>query len=104
MPPNPQLRQLGFGPDDRVVISHVDDVGLCQAARQAFIDLWDAGTISSGAAMVPRPWLPAAAAGARANPGVDAFISRERRDFLRASSLHIIGYRPLREIMQAALG
>ncbi len=71
MPPTPLLRQLGFGPNDRVVILHVDDVGMCQASLQAFIDLWDAGTISSGAAMVPCPWFPATAAWARANPGVD---------------------------------
>ena len=31
-----------------------------------------------------------------------AFISREVRDFLRASDIHLIGYRPLREYMAAA--
>ena len=71
MPPNPLLQHLGFGPNDRVVIIHVDDVGMCHASLQAFIDLWDAGTISSGAVMVPCPWFPATAAWARANPGVD---------------------------------
>ncbi len=71
MSPNPLLQHLGFGPDARVVIIHVDDVGMCHASLQAFIDLWDAGTISSGAVMVPCPWFPATAAWARANPGVD---------------------------------
>lgn len=69
--PNPLLKHLGFADDDRVVIIHIDDVGMCHAALQAFIDLWDAGTISSGAVMTPCPWFPATAEWARANPDVD---------------------------------
>ena len=69
--PNPVLKKLGFADDDRVVIIHVDDVGMCHASLQAFADLWDAGTISSGAVMTPCPWFPATAAWARAHPDVD---------------------------------
>lgn len=71
MTPNPLLKKLGFADDNRVVIIHVDDVGMCQASLQAFADLWDAGAISSGAVMTPCPWFPATAAWARAHPGVD---------------------------------
>ena len=71
MSTNPLLETLGFGPDERVVIIHVDDVGMCHASLQAFIDLWDAGTITSGAVMTPCPWFPAVAAWARATPAVD---------------------------------
>jgi len=71
MTPNPILKKLGFADDDRVVIIHVDDVGMCHASLQAFADLWDAGTISSGAVMTPCPWFPATAAWARAHPEVD---------------------------------
>jgi|CXWJ01.1.fsa_nt_gi predicted glycoside hydrolase/deacetylase ChbG (UPF0249 family) len=71
MTPNPILKKLGFADDDRVVIIHVDDVGMCHASLQAFADLWDAGTISSGAVMTPCPWFPATAAWARAHPDVD---------------------------------
>ena len=28
--------ELGFGPDDRVVIVHADDVGMCHAANGRF--------------------------------------------------------------------
>jgi predicted glycoside hydrolase/deacetylase ChbG (UPF0249 family) len=71
MSPNPYLHHLGFSADDRVVIVHVDDVGMCHASLQAFADLWDAGTITSGAVMTPCPWFPATAAWARAHPEVD---------------------------------
>jgi predicted glycoside hydrolase/deacetylase ChbG (UPF0249 family) len=62
MDPNPVLRELGFAHDDRVVIIHADDIGMCQATVSAFADLVDFGLISSGAAMVPCPWFPQAAA------------------------------------------
>ena len=71
MNPNPVLRKLGFSDTDRLVIIHTDDIGMCQASLTAFADLWDFGTISSGAVMVPCPWFPATAAYCRERPGVD---------------------------------
>ncbi len=71
MDPNPVLKKLGFAPDDRLVILHADDVGMCQASVTAFADLVEVGLVSSGAAMVPCPWFPAVAAYCRATPGVD---------------------------------
>ena len=71
MSPNPLLKHLGYSNDDRVVIIHVDDVGMCHASLQAFADLWDAGAVSSGAVMAPCPWFPATAAWARAHAEVD---------------------------------
>lgn len=71
MKPNPLLKKLGFSNSDRVVILHTDDIGMCQASLQAFEDLWDFGTISSGAVMVPCPWFPATAEFCRAHPEVD---------------------------------
>jgi predicted glycoside hydrolase/deacetylase ChbG (UPF0249 family) len=71
MTPNPLLKKLGFSNDDRVVILHTDDIGMCQASLQAFMDLWDFGTISSGAVMTPCPWFPATAKFCRDNPEVD---------------------------------
>jgi predicted glycoside hydrolase/deacetylase ChbG (UPF0249 family) len=69
--PNPVLKKLGFAKDDRVAIIHTDDIGMCQASVDAFADLWEFGLISSGAAMVPCPWFPEAAAFCRAHPSVD---------------------------------
>lgn len=71
MNPNPLLKKLGYSNDDRLVIIHVDDVGMCQASLQAFGDLWEFGTISSGAVMVPCPWFRATVAWARQYPDVD---------------------------------
>ena len=68
---NPILTKLGYSKTDRLVILHVDDVGMCHASLQAFKDLWEYGTISSGAVMVPCPWFPAVADWARQNPSVD---------------------------------
>ncbi len=71
MNPNPFLKKLGFSDNDRLVIIHTDDIGMCHASVQAFKDLWSFGTISSGATMVPCPWFPAVAQMCRENPNMD---------------------------------
>lgn len=71
---NPVLRQLGFADDDRVVILHADDIGMCQATLPAFVDLVDFGLISSAALMVPCPWFPKAAAYCRQHPSLDVGV------------------------------
>ena len=71
MNPNPFLKKLGFSDNDRVVIIHTDDIGMCHASVQAFKDLWAFGTITSGAVMVPCPWFPAVAQMCRENPEMD---------------------------------
>ena len=74
MTPNPLLKKLGYAETDRLVILHTDDIGMCHASLQAFIDLWEFGTISSGAVMVPCPWFPATAEFGRNHPEVDLGI------------------------------
>ncbi|MGC9039159.1 MAG: polysaccharide deacetylase family protein [Roseiflexus sp.] len=68
---NPLLKRLGFRPDDRVVIIHADDLGMCQATIPAVAELFAAGLVSSAATMVPCAWFPAVAAYARATPSAD---------------------------------
>lgn len=68
---NPFLKKLGFSEDTRAVIIHTDDIGMCHASVQAFKDLWNFGTITSGAVMVPCPWFPAVAQMCRQNPEID---------------------------------
>jgi predicted glycoside hydrolase/deacetylase ChbG (UPF0249 family) len=65
------LQNLGFASDDRVVIIHTDDIGMCQASVSAFADLWDFGVITSGAVMVPCPWFMAAAEMCTNHPEMD---------------------------------
>lgn len=69
--PNPVLRRLGLSDTDRVVLIHTDDIGMCQASVSAFQELWEAGAVSCGAAMVPCGWFNAAADYCKANPAVD---------------------------------
>ena len=71
MTPNPFLKTLGFSDSDRLVIIHLDDIGMCHASVQAFQDLWAFGTITSGAVMVPCPWFPSVAQLCRADPSID---------------------------------
>ena len=68
---NPALKRLGYGPSDRVVILHADDVGVCHGANVAFLELSQRGLISCGSVMVPCPWFPEAAALAREHPDLD---------------------------------
>ncbi|HMZ08061.1 MAG TPA: polysaccharide deacetylase family protein [Anaerolineales bacterium] len=71
MNPNPYLKKLGYDNNDRLVIIHTDDIGMCQASVQAFRDLWSVGGVTSGAVMVPCPWFPATAQMCRENPDMD---------------------------------
>src|SRR5918911_5650880 len=71
MASNPFLKKLGFSDNDRLVIIHTDDIGMCHASVQAFKDLWQFDTITSGATMVPCPWFPAVAQMCRENPEID---------------------------------
>lgn len=65
------LTKLGYQETDRLVIIHADDVGMCHATLKAFDDLWNFGTVTSGATMVPCPWFPAVAEYCRKNPEAD---------------------------------
>jgi predicted glycoside hydrolase/deacetylase ChbG (UPF0249 family) len=65
------MRRLGLRDDDRAVIIHLDDVGMCQATLTAYADLLDFGLVSSAAVMVPCGWFPAVASFCRAHPAAD---------------------------------
>lgn len=62
---------LGLAPDERALILHADDVGMCQASIPAFLELAESGGISSASAMVPCPWFSEVARFCRSNPSVD---------------------------------
>ncbi|MBC7260855.1 MAG: ChbG/HpnK family deacetylase, partial [Chloroflexi bacterium] len=66
---NAFLQRLGFAPEDRVVIFHADDLGMCHAMNEAFIDIVGQGFLCTGAVMVPCPWFPELAAWARERAG-----------------------------------
>jgi predicted glycoside hydrolase/deacetylase ChbG (UPF0249 family) len=68
---NPALKQLGFSEQDRVVIIHADDVAVSQASIDAYLELMDYGTITTGSAMTPSSWFPEIARIVRENPHLD---------------------------------
>ncbi len=71
MKPNPFLKKLGYSDNERLVIIHTDDIGMCHASVQAFKDLWAVGGVTSGAVMTPCAWFPAVAKMCRENPDMD---------------------------------
>src|SRR5215472_4749724 len=77
-PLNPYLKELGFHADDRVVVVHADDIGMCHATLPAIDELMAFGMVASASAMVPCPWFLEAASWHRRNPQFDLGIPRER--------------------------
>lgn len=63
--------RLGFTAQDKVVLLHVDDVGLCHAQNRGFFDVIEYGLVTTGSVMVPCPWFPEAATYARRRPDLD---------------------------------
>ncbi len=72
--PNPVLKKLGYSKDDRLIIVHVDDIGLCQSNVEGFADLVDFGLVTSGSVMMPTGWAPLAAAYAKQHPAADVGV------------------------------
>ena len=74
MKPNPVLKKLGFAETDRLLLLHVDDIGMCNAAMDGYRELYDFGLISCGSVMVPCPYFLSAAAFSRDHPEADLGI------------------------------
>ena len=58
-------------PGARVLVLHVDDVGMCHGANAAFLDLARSGNVTCGSIMVPCPWFREIAAEAAQDPALD---------------------------------
>lgn len=69
--PNPLLGKLGFSDKDRVLITQVDDVGVCEATMAAYSDLVNLGMVTTACAMPPCIWFPLVAHYARTRPDLD---------------------------------
>jgi chitin disaccharide deacetylase len=63
--------RLGYGPHERLLIVHADDLGIAHAINTAFISGFTTGLINSGSVMVPGRSLEEIAAFARAHPEAD---------------------------------
>src|SRR4051812_17642506 len=58
---NTLQQRLGFDADDRLLILHADDIGMCEATVSAWRELLDFGLLTSASSMAPCAWFPAAA-------------------------------------------
>ncbi|MEO1016095.1 MAG: polysaccharide deacetylase family protein [Pseudomonadota bacterium] len=63
--------RLGYPADARLVVAHVDDVGMCHGANTAFAELSGKGFITCGSVMPPCPWMLEAVDMAKARPELD---------------------------------
>ncbi len=63
--------RLGFPPDQRVLILHADDMGMCEEANGAIIQLLENHLIQSASAMAPCPAFEGAVRWALAHPEAD---------------------------------
>lgn len=71
MEQNPALTKLGYPSDARVVIFHIDDVGMCHGSNRAYLESVAAGPVRTGSVMVPCPWAPEILAHAGRDPALD---------------------------------
>jgi len=58
-------------PSERTVILHVDDLGLCHGANEAFLSLAARNLVTCGSVMVPCPWFREIADAGAADPALD---------------------------------
>ena len=69
----------------RRIVLHEDDVGMCQGANLAYVELSRLGVCSSGSVMVPCPWFLEVAEAAVAEPaldlGVHLTLNAEKRHY-----------------------
>ena len=68
---NPFLARMGYGPDDRVLILHIDDMGFCHAANAASLACLTEGSATCASILVNGPWFQEAVQMAKANPQLD---------------------------------
>ena len=75
---------LGYEAGARLLIPHVDDVGMCWSANRSFLDLCGNGVVTSGSVMVPCPWfrgMADTAADPRLDLGVHLTLTSEWRHY-----------------------
>ncbi|MFC1735733.1 polysaccharide deacetylase family protein [Candidatus Hydrogenedentota bacterium] len=73
---------LGFGADQKLMLGHIDDVGVCHSANDASMKALHLGMAASGSLMMPCAWIPEAAQAFKDKPdldlGVHATFTSER--------------------------
>jgi len=62
---NPVVQRMGLPQDSRLLVIHLDDVGMCLGSNRAWETVHEAGIVSSASLMMPCPWAPEALLRAR---------------------------------------
>lgn len=68
------LEKMGYSEKDRVLITHIDDIGFCHGSNVAAFECLDVGAASSGSVIVNAPWFLEAAAICREKPHFDVGV------------------------------
>ena len=68
------LEKMGYGPEDRVLITHIDDIGFCHASNVASFECLEVGAASCGSILTAAPWFLEAADLCKANPDYDVGV------------------------------
>ncbi len=66
--------RLGYGPEERVLIIHADDMGVSHAANKAAFEGMLSGSLTCGSVLVPCAWFPETAQYCREYPGADVGV------------------------------
>lgn len=64
-------QKLGYGPNDKVLMVHADDIGMSHSVNMASIEAFKHNMVTSGSIMVPCPWFPEIADYAKQHPELD---------------------------------
>lgn len=65
---------MGYGPEDRVLITHIDDIGFSHAANVGSFECLDVGAATCGSIMTAAPWFLEAAERVKENPSYDVGV------------------------------
>ncbi len=71
---NTYLKKMGFDERDRVLITHIDDMGFCHAANTAAFECLDSGAATCGSVIVNASWFLETAKICRENPQYDVGV------------------------------
>jgi len=68
------LKKMGYSAEDRVLITHIDDIGFSHAANVGSFECLDVGAASCGSIMTAAPWFMEAVDRVRDNPAYDVGV------------------------------
>jgi predicted glycoside hydrolase/deacetylase ChbG (UPF0249 family) len=71
---NAFLKKMGYSTEDKVLITHIDDMGFCHAANMASFECLDSRAASCGSVIVNAPWFLEAAEICKQNPQYDVGV------------------------------